>query len=120
LLPEQLDVSDLGGTMRLGAQPINIKKGSFANEIYQSTRISERHRHRYEINPEFINNFEEAGLIFSGRSPDKIRMEIAELKNHLYFLASQFHPEFKSRPTRPAPLYYGLVKAAVIHSKKSP
>jgi CTP synthase len=118
LLPEQLDISDMGGTMRLGAQPININKDSFAHEIYQSTRISERHRHRYEINPEFIQQFEDAGLIFSGRSPDKIRMEIAELKGHPYFLASQFHPEFKSRPTRPAPLYYGLVKAAVVHSKK--
>ncbi len=118
LLPEQLDISDMGGTMRLGAQPININKDSFAHEIYQSTRISERHRHRYEINPEFIHQFEDAGLIFSGRSPDKIRMEIAELKGHPFFLASQFHPEFKSRPTRPAPLYYGLVKAAVVHSKK--
>ncbi len=118
LLPEQLDVSDMGGTMRLGAQPIVIQKGSFAHQLYKSLKISERHRHRYEINPNYLEKIENAGLRFSGRSPDKIRMEIAELKGHPYFLASQFHPEFKSRPNRPTPLFLGFVKAAYKHKKR--
>ncbi len=118
LLPEQLDISDLGGTMRLGAQTVIITKGTNANKLYNTTKVSERHRHRYEINPEYLDEMENAGLIFSGRSPDKIRMEIAELKGHPYFMASQFHPEFKSRPNRPAPLFLGLVKAAIKHKKR--
>ena len=118
LLPEQNGVKDMGGTMRLGLYPVLIDKNSHVYEIYKKQKIFERHRHRYEINPEFISQIEANGLIFSGRSPDKVRMEIARLKGHPYFLASQFHPEFKSHPMKPAPLYYHLVKAAIEHEKK--
>ncbi len=113
ILPEQKGVTDLGGTMRLGAQNVNVQKGSKANALYSSTQISERHRHRYEINPDYIKKIEEKGLKFTGKAPDGIRMEIAELEGHPYFVASQFHPELKSRPMRPAPLYVGLLKAIV-------
>lgn len=111
ILPEQKKVKDLGGTMRLGAHPVIIKEGSMAHELYGSTEISERHRHRYEINPEYIEQIEELGLKFTGRSPDGRRMEIMQLEGHPYYCASQFHPELKSRPMRPAPLYVGLIKA---------
>ncbi len=111
ILPEQKDIKNLGGTMRLGAQDVMVKEGSKAHNLYGSTKISERHRHRYEINPNYIKKIEDAGLKFTGRSPDEIRMEIAELDGHPYFVASQFHPELKSRPARPAPLYSGLIKA---------
>lgn len=111
ILPEQKGVKNLGGTMRLGAQNVIIQEGSKAHALYSSARISERHRHRYEINPDYIKQIEDSGLKFTGRSPDKIRMEIAELSGHPFFLASQFHPELKSRPMSPAPLYVGLLKA---------
>jgi CTP synthase len=119
LLPEQNDVTNLGGTMRLGLYPVIIEKNSFIHKIYKSPKIYERHRHRYEINPEYISQIEEHGLLFHGRSPDKIRMEIAHLTSHPFFVASQFHPEFKSRPMVPAPLYYHFVKAAIEHNSKS-
>jgi CTP synthase len=111
ILPEQKGVTNLGGTMRLGAQKVNVKEGSKAIALYDSTEISERHRHRYEINPDYIEKMEENGLKFTGKAPDGIRMEIAELDDHPYFMASQFHPELKSRPMTPAPLYVGLLKA---------
>lgn len=115
ILPEQYDIDNMGGTMRLGAQSILVKEGSLAYKIYGKEKISERHRHRYEVNPKYIEKIEKAGMIFSCRSPDKIRMEIAELPSseHPYFIASQFHPEFKSRPGKPAPLFHGLVKSAL-------
>jgi CTP synthase len=116
ILPEQKGIKNLGGTMRLGAQDVIVQEGTKAHKLYGSTMISERHRHRYEINPDYIKQIEEAGLKFTGRSPDKIRMEIAELENHPYFVASQFHPELKSRPMKPAPLYVGLIKA-ILDSK---
>ncbi len=118
LLPEQNKVKYKGATMRLGSQPCLIKPGTLAYNLYGKKKIHERHRHRYEINPEYINVLEKAGLKFSGRSPDGIKMEIGEIKDHPYFIAAQYHPEFKSRPTRPAPLYYGLVDAAVKHKYK--
>jgi len=119
LLPEQKEVTKKGATMRLGAQTILVEKGSTAERLYASTEIMERHRHRYEINPHYIDRIQEKGLKFTGRSPDGKRMEIAELQGHPYFIGSQFHPEFKSRPKRPAPLHYGLVKAALEFSKKA-
>jgi len=119
LLPEQMGVKNLGGTMRLGSQYVGIEKGSKAFELYKNKVIYERHRHRYEVNPDYIEKIEKAGLKFSGKSQDGIKMEIAELKAHPYYIASQFHPEFQSRPTRPAPLYYGLVAAAIKHAKKA-
>jgi len=112
LLPEQRDVKDLGATMRLGAHKIVLADGCETVKMYDSTEISERHRHRYEVNPSYIEKFEQAGMSFVGRSDGGRRMEVLELKNHPYFVASQFHPELKSRPFRPSPIHLGLVKAA--------
>ena len=119
LLPEQSKVKYKGATMRLGSMPCFVKKGTLAYKLYRDKKIHERHRHRYEINPEYIEELEEAGLKFSGRSPDGIKMEIGEIPSHPFFIAVQYHPEFKSRPTRPAPLYHGLVDAAVKYKKKT-
>jgi CTP synthase len=119
LLPEQSKVKYKGATMRLGSMPCLVKKGTLAYKLYKDKKIHERHRHRYEINPEYIDELEKAGLIFSGRSPDGIKMEIGEIPSHPFFIAVQYHPEFKSRPTKPAPLYYGLVDAAVKYKKRT-
>lgn len=112
LLPEQKDIKDMGATMRLGAHKVKVKEGSRAHGLYGKTEISERHRHRYEINPDYIERIENAGLEYTGKSIDGRRMEIGELRDHPYFIISQFHPEFNSRPLRPSPLHYGLVLAA--------
>ncbi len=117
LLPEQRNIEDLGGTMRLGAQKIIIEKGSFAHKIYGKLEIEERHRHRYEVNPEYIDEFEKHGLHFSGKDESGTRMEILELKDHIFYMGSQFHPEFKSRPLKPSPLHLMLVKKAVEYKK---
>lgn len=118
LLPEQRGVERKGATMRLGAQPVIIQTDTLAHLLYGVAEISERHRHRYEINPEFIDQLESKGLKFSGRSPDARRMEILEIAENDFFIASQFHPEFKSRPNNPSKLHIGLVKAAISHSEK--
>ncbi len=115
IMGEQLGVTDMGATMRLGAQEVVVSDGSKARELYGAERISERHRHRYEVNPAYIGRLEEAGWRFTGRSECGTRMEIGELEGHPYFVASQFHPEFKSRPGNPSPLHLGLVRAAVAH-----
>ncbi len=112
LLPEQIGVTDMGSTMRLGAHDVLVADDTMAHDIYGSTTISERHRHRFEINPEFIEPLQESALTFSGRDTEGIRMELLELSDHPFFMASQFHPEFRSRPLRPAPLYHALVRAA--------
>ncbi len=112
LLPEQQGVKDMGATMRLGAHEILLEDASKTSKLYGSTRIFERHRHRYEINPEYIPKLEGAGLTFVGRSDGGRRMEVLELKGHPYFIASQFHPELRSRPFRPSPIHLGLVQAA--------
>jgi CTP synthase len=117
ILPEQKGVKDLGGTMRLGAQEVIVEEGSKAHALYGTTKIYERHRHRYEVNPDYIDRIEEAGLKFKGKDTEGTRMEIAELEGHPYYVASQFHPELKSRPMNPAPLYVGLVRA-IIENKK--
>ena len=117
IMPEQAGVTQMGGTMRLGAQTVLVEKGSKAEALYGADRISERHRHRYEVNPGYIDRFEEAGWKFSGRSEDGTKMEIGELEGHPYFVASQFHPEFKSRPMKPSPLHQGLVDAAMAYRK---
>ena len=111
---EKLEQGDYGGTMRLGAYPAKLKKGTHAIKAYGSEKISERHRHRYEVNPEFIPLLEEAGMIFSGTSPDGRLMEIAELpkKMHPFFVGVQFHPEFLARPLDPHPLFTAFIKAA--------
>ncbi|MFB6312061.1 MAG: gamma-glutamyl-gamma-aminobutyrate hydrolase family protein, partial [Salinirussus sp.] len=110
LLPEQRDLDDLGGTMRLGAHETDISDGTLAHELYGTTTCTERHRHRYEVNPEYIEALEDAGMVFSGRSGP--RMEILELPEQSYFIGTQFHPEFRSRPTRASPPFVGLLAAA--------
>jgi len=113
LLPEQKDIMKKGGTMRLGAYPCMIKDKTVAHRLYKADQISERHRHRWEVNPKYIELLEDSGFVFSGKYPNKALMEIVELPKHRYFVASQFHPEFTSRLERPAPLFVGLVQAAL-------
>ena len=113
LLPEQKEVADLGGTMRLGADPIKLHDGTRAREIYGEAVIYERHRHRYEVNNLLRKRLQSAGLRVSGTSPDERLVEVIELDDHPFFVASQFHPEFKSRPERPAPLFRAFVTAAL-------
>jgi CTP synthase len=113
LLPEQKEVSNLGGTMRLGADPIKLHEGSRAREVYGEAVVYERHRHRYEVNNLLRKRLEAAGLRTSGTSPDERLVEVIELEDHPFFLASQFHPEFKSRPERPAPLFRDFIAAAL-------
>jgi CTP synthase len=113
LLPEQKEVRDLGGTMRLGADPVKLHDGTRVREIYAEPVIYERHRHRYEVNNHLRKRLEHAGLVCSGTSPDDRLVEVIELEDHPFFVASQFHPEFKSRPLRPQPLFREFVRAAV-------
>jgi CTP synthase len=113
LLPEQEGVVDMGGTMRLGAYPCDILPGSLAERCYGEPLIHERHRHRYEVNPHYHGILQEHGMVFSGMSPSRRLVEIIELPDHPYFIAGQFHPELKSRPTRPHPLFREFVGAAL-------
>src|SRR5215212_3170862 len=113
LLPEQKEVRDLGGTMRLGADPVKLHDGTRIREIYAEPVIYERHRHRYEVNNHLRKRLEHAGLVCSGTSPDDRLVEAIELPDHPFFVASQYHPEFKSRPLRPQPLFRDFVGAAV-------
>lgn len=113
LLPEQKNVTDKGATMRLGAYDCNIVHGSLANELYGSQRITERHRHRYEVNNDFREKLQEHGMVISGVSPDYRLVEMIEVQGHPFFIGTQAHPEFKSRPNRPHPLFRGLVSAAL-------
>jgi CTP synthase len=113
LLPEQKEVADLGGTMRLGADPIKLHAGTRVREMYGEAVIYERHRHRYEVNNLLRKRLQSAGLCVSGTSPDERLVEVIELEQHPFFVASQFHPEFKSRPERPAPLFRGFIAAAL-------
>jgi CTP synthase len=113
LLDEQRNVTDLGGTMRLGAQPCKLTLNSLAHQAYMLDTISERHRHRYEFNNVYRNQFEAHGMRFSGLSPDGSLVEILELPSHPFFLAVQFHPEFKSKPTKAHPLFAKFVGAAI-------
>ncbi|GLC29391.1 CTP synthase [Clostridium omnivorum] len=112
LMPEQKDIDEMGGTMRLGLYPCKLTKGSKAEEAYGDELVYERHRHRYEYNNEFRKPLTDAGLIITGTSPDGRLVEIVELKDHPWFVAAQFHPELKSRPNRPHPLFREFVKAA--------
>ena len=111
LLPDQYDLEDLGGTMRLGAHETTIHPDTLAHEIYGADSCTERHRHRYEVNPEYIDRLTEASLIFSGEAGN--RMEILELEDHPFFLGTQFHPEFRSRPTRASPPFVGFLDAVL-------
>ncbi|MBA3792624.1 MAG: CTP synthase [Rubrobacter sp.] len=110
IMPDQVGV-DLGGTMRLGRWPCKVLPGTLASRVYGSDLVNERHRHRYEVNNAYREALEEAGMVFSGTSPDGRLVEIAELKDHPFYIGSQFHPEFKSRPLRPHPLFFGFLEA---------
>ena len=115
LLPEQKDIEDLGGTMRLGATPCKLVPGTRAQRAYNEQLVYERHRHRFEFNNEFRDRLTEAGLVIAGLSPDDRLVEIIELPDHPWFVATQFHLEFKSRPNRPHPLFRGFVEAALAY-----
>lgn len=118
LMPGQDGVVDIGGTLRLGAYPCVLKKGSLAERLYQTERISERHRHRYEVNNMYRSKLEEKGMTLSGQSPDGKIVEMLELEDHPYFIATQGHPELKSRPNRAHPLFRGLIQAAVRYKQE--
>ena len=117
LMEDQRSISKKGGTMRLGAYPCRVKGGTLAEKCYGAIEISERHRHRWEVNNAYRDTFERHGMVFSGTSPDNLLIEMIELRNHPFFIASQFHPELKSRPNRPHPLFFSLVKAAKEHAQ---
>lgn len=119
LMPDQREISDMGGTMRLGLYPCKLIPGTIAQKAYKTELIQERHRHRFEFNNDYREIFEENGMVFSGVSPDDRLVEIAELKDHPFMLSTQFHPEFLSRPNRPHPLFTSFVKAVWEHAKAS-
>jgi CTP synthase len=118
LLNEQKKITDKGATMRLGAQACLLEPGSHAANAYDAERVSERHRHRYEFNPEYRGHFTDAGMQVTGASPDGNLVEIIEVSNHPWFVAVQFHPEFKSKPNRAHPLFKGFVEAALAHHQQ--
>jgi CTP synthase len=120
LLPEQKDVTDLGGSMRLGAQPCHIVPGTRAERVYAEPVVYERHRHRYEVNPAYHEALSGKGMVFSGLSPDGRLVEIIELDDHPFFMAGQFHPELRSRPTRPHPLFRDFIGAAKTIASEAP
>ena len=115
IMPEQKEVMQLGGTMRLGRYPCKVMPGTLAERIYGEPLVYERHRHRFEVNNDYREDLEKAGVVFSGCSPDNHIVEMMELPNHPWFLAVQSHPEFKSRPNRPHPIFQSFVKAAHDH-----
>lgn len=117
LMPEQQSIDQKGGTMRLGSLPAVIKRGTLAYSLYESELIYERHRHRFEVNPAYHEALQSAGIVFSGLSPDQRRVEIIELPSHRFFIATQFHPEFKSKPGSPAPVFRGLAAACLSEVK---
>ena len=112
LMDSQREVTDMGGTMRLGAYPCRLQRGSRAAEIYGQSEVSERHRHRYEVSNRYRDALLEHGMRLSGLSPDDSLVEMIELPTHPYFIGCQFHPELQSRPLRPHPLFAGFVAAA--------
>ena len=118
-LPEQYEGINLGGTLRLGLYNCAIKEGTLAHQVYRKKMIQERHRHRYEFNNIFKEKLEKCGMVFSGINPETGLAEIIELPNHPFFIASQFHPEFLSRPQRPHPLFREFIKAALKNRKGS-
>ena len=113
IMPEQKEIEDLGGTMRLGKYPCELVKNTISKKAYKKESVDERHRHRYEFNNEYRDKLNEKGMIFSGLSPDEKLVEIVELEDHPWFVGVQFHPEFKSRPNRPHPLFVSFIKAAL-------
>ena len=113
LLPEQVNIVTKGATMRLGSYPCSLKKESLAKSLYGKDMVNERHRHRYEFNNIYRQEFMDKGLVLSGLSPNKNLVEIVECPANKYHIGSQFHPEFKSRPTKPHPLFSGLIAASL-------
>jgi CTP synthase len=116
-MPGQSDEIDKGGTLRLGSYPCHIVKGTLMEKCYNSVDINERHRHRYEFNNDYRDVLEKAGLVISGISPDNRLVETVEIKDHPFYLGVQYHPEFKSRPNRPHPVFKGFVEAALNSEK---
>ena len=118
IMRDQIDIEDMGGTLRLGLYPCKLKPGSRAAQAYNNQEVVQRrHRHRYEFNTKFRDQFEEAGFVFSGVSPDNRLMEVVELPEKKFFVAAQYHPELQSRPNRPEELYTAFVTAAIENSK---
>jgi CTP synthase len=113
LMEDQEKIDTMGGTMRLGSYNCRLESNTRARDLYNTEKVRERHRHRYEFNNLYLERFEEAGMIFSGINPELGLVEIIELKEHPWFIGVQFHPEFRSRPVRPHPLFGGFVKAAL-------
>ena len=118
MLRDLLGVEELGGTMRLGAYPCRLKEGTLARKIYGTAEISERHRHRYEVNQKYLQTLSEHGLVISGLSPDGKFVEMVEAPDHPWFLGCQFHPEYKSKPTEPHPLFVSFIAAALAQQKR--
>ena len=118
LMPEQKDIENLGGTMRLGLYPCKIQDDSVSKELYGENLVYERHRHRYEFNNEYRKEIQDAGMSVIGTSPDSRLVEIVEIKDHPWYVGCQFHPELKSRPNRPHPLFREFIKAALENSNK--
>jgi CTP synthase len=119
LMEDQKGITNKGGTMRLGAYPCNIKKGSLAWEAYGKVKVSERHRHRFEFNNQFLKAFEKAGMIATGINPDTNLVEIMEIPSHPWFVGVQFHPEYRSTVKEPHPLFVAFVKAALEYKEKT-
>jgi CTP synthase len=117
LMPDQHAITEMGGTMRLGLYPCDLKPGTRAATAYGVAQVEERHRHRFEFNNAYRGVLEKAGLVFSGLSPDGRLVEIAELADHPFMMGSQFHPEFRSRPNRPHPLFRAFIEAAIAHAR---
>ena len=117
LMPDQINITDKGGTMRLGKYPCVLAEGTRSRALYGTGEIFERHRHRFEFNNDYRKDMQDQGLVLAGLSPSGQLVEIVELADHPWFVGAQFHPEFKSRPDRPHPLFYGFVKAAVEQTK---
>jgi CTP synthase len=118
MMPEQKKITAKGGTMRLGSYACEIVKNTLAFKIYEKTKTSERHRHRYEFNNHFLKDFEKNGMIISGINPDTKLAEIVELKEHPFFIGVQFHPEYKSTVLNPHPLFIKFIKAALLYSQQ--
>jgi CTP synthase len=119
LMPEQRAIDVLGGTMRLGLYPCDLVPGTIASRAYSLDTVQERHRHRFEFNNTYRAAFEDAGMCFSGQSPDRLLLEIAELRDHPFMLGSQFHPEFGSRPNAPHPLLLAFVESVIHYAENA-
>jgi CTP synthase len=117
-LKELIDVDEMGHNMRLGEYSCTLKKGTFSRDIYKKEKIMERHRHRYEFNPKFESVLEESGMVISGKNIKRDLVEMIELPDHPWYIGCQFHPEFKSRPLKPHPLFVSFIKAAKEFKKK--